>query len=247
MDSGLAYLAVALGLLQAAPSAAAAALAGRLPPNPLVGLRVAYTISSPRVWRRANRIAGLAFAAIGLASIPIGLLAGPGAQAAFLAAADTAAGVALVEYSRAMLERAQLSEPPTGGGAEPPPRLGAPLAALVWAAALAAAAAAGLAAARLAIEGLPGAAVALASPGALCVYTAFLSTARPEAYVRPWLGRRGARLLAAGVPLLLSVVTIAAAAPVWAGRAGVAALAAVVAAAGAAVAGLALLAAHAEG
>ncbi len=204
-ETVLAYL---VGLAQMLPALLLAWAAERLPPNPLIGLRVAYTLSSERVWVRVNRLSGIVLAAVAATSIPIGLFWSLPVQAAFLALCDTATMLILVEYSRRVLERIQVVEPPRRGEAPREPlRLPAPARILV---ALASASSIILVfneSLRLASVGFIWASLTIASLAVATAYTAFLSVVRPEAYVRRWLSLRGAKTLAIVTPLLLSAVS----------------------------------------
>lgn len=201
-----AVLALIIALAQSAPAAFLLAVADRLEPNPLIGFRLAYTLSSRRVWRRANRLAALLLLAAGVASLPIGLFAGPGWQAAALALADIAIVAALSEYSRRLLELEQIVEPAPEAPPTPAAEIGAVEKALILAFLAASLVVEGLACLSLYREGLPGAAVVLAAPAAISAYVAFLSLARPEAYERPWLRPGEVRFIVVALPVALSLL-----------------------------------------
>ncbi len=201
-----AVLALIITLAQSVPAAFLLAVADRLEPNPLIGFRLAYTISSRRVWRRANRLAALLLLTVGVASLPIGLFAGPEWQATTLALADVVIVAALSEYSRRLLELEQIVEPAPEATPEPATGIGAVDKALILAFLAVSLVIEGLACLSLYREGLPGAAAVLAAPAALSAYTAFLSLARPEAYERPWLRSGEVRFIAVVLPVALSLL-----------------------------------------
>jgi hypothetical protein len=204
------YLLEALvALAQLVPALLLVALAGRLPPNPLVGVRLGYTLSSPRVWRRANRLAGTLLALASIASLAVGLEWGLGAEASALVVGDVLGIVAVVEYSRRLLERVQVSEeapeePPAGLAAER--GLPAVASGLLVAAAALLVYEASRAAASL---GLPSLSTILIGLLAVDAYLAYLAIARPEAYSRPWLTPREASLAASGVVAVATLATMA--------------------------------------
>ena len=93
-------LSILIGLLQLLASLPLVLAANRIPPNPLIGFRVAYTMTTKKAWTRLNKLMGIVLASIGAIAIPIGVFVGIGAEAAFLAVADTLVVFVLTEYSR---------------------------------------------------------------------------------------------------------------------------------------------------
>ena len=200
-------LSALLGLVIAVPSLIMALLAERTEPNPIVGFRISYAMTSREVWVKVNRAAGLAFGVLGLVLIPIGIVFGVEAEVVVMAVSTVAITVALVELSKAMSERALLRRPPVEGEAE---EVIAPLGAhlkLLLVAALALNLAVSATALRYVwLQGLPYVALSLSIVPALSAYFTYLSVSRPEAYAYPWVGRRGVVALAVLIPLSMDLI-----------------------------------------
>ena len=205
-----ALLEVLIGLLQVVAGLPLVLVAERIPPNPLIGLRVSYTMTSKKAWTRLNRIAGSLIAGIGVLSIVVGLVWGIWAEALLLVIGDVAASIVLLEYSRSYAEKALISEPSAEDHSEPIQGLRGWAKALVAVVASSSTLVSVIAAVKLGSAGLPGASIIYLALGAIALYTAYLSLRRPEAYAYPWLGAEEYRLLALLVPVSTALVATSA-------------------------------------
>ena len=80
------------------------ALVGKTTPNPLIGVRVYWTLTSRLAWDKANRLLGRLWVAIGLISLPANLLAPqPIGVIVTIGALIAAAVVAIIESWRVWL------------------------------------------------------------------------------------------------------------------------------------------------
>ena len=201
-------LGILIGLLQLLASLPLVLAADKIPPNPLIGFRVAYTMTTKRAWTRLNKLMGIVLASIGAMAIPVGGLAGIGAEAAFLAVADTLAVFALTEYSRIYAERESVKEPAPPGQAEPVSGVGKALQAAIALAALGTVPLAIVTATNMWSEGLYVAAIIFLTLPGLPLYLAYLSLRRPEAYAYPWLGIREHKAIAVLSPVSVSLTVI---------------------------------------
>ena len=203
-----ALISILIGLLQLSASLPLVLAADKIPPNPLIGFRVAYTMTTRRAWTRLNKLMGIALASIGAIAIPIGGLAGIGAEAAFLAIADTLAAVVLTEYSRIYAERESVKEPAPPGQAEPVSSVGKALQATIALVALGTVPLAIATATNIWSEGLYVAAIIFLSLPGLPLYLAYLSLRRPEAYAYPWLSNREHKVITVLSPVSASLTVI---------------------------------------
>jgi len=197
---------ILIGLLQILASLPLALLADKIPPNPLMGFRVAYTMTTKRAWIRLNKLMGAVLASIGGIAIPIGILAGIGVEATFLAVADTLIVLALTEYSRIYAERELVREPGPLGQVEPVRGVGKTLEAIIASIALGTIPPAVIAAMDMWSEGLYAAAIIFLSLPVLPLYLAYLSLRRPEAYSYPWLSSREHRIIVVLSPVSVSLI-----------------------------------------
>ncbi len=201
-------LSILIGLLQLLASLPLVLAADKIPPNPLIGFRVAYTMTTRRAWTRLNKLMGIALASIGIIAILVGGLAGIGVEAAFLAIADTLAVIVLTEYSRVYAERESVKEPAPPGKAEPVSSVGKALQATIALVALGTVPLAIVIAMNIWSEGLYVAAIIFLSLPGLPLYLAYLSLRRPEAYAYPWLSSREHKAITVLFPVSVSLTVI---------------------------------------
>ena len=198
-------LSILIGLLQLLASLPLVLAADKIPPNPLIGFRVAYTMTTKRAWTRLNKLMGIALASIGAIAMPIGVLAGTSAEAMFLAVADTSTVFALTEYSRIYAERESVKEPASLGQVEPVKGVERALKVVIVLAALGTIPPTIIVAMNTWSEGLYEAAVILLTLPGLPLYLAYLSLKRPEAYAYPWLSSREHRAITVLSPVSASL------------------------------------------
>ncbi|OWJ54949.1 hypothetical protein Pdsh_04440 [Pyrodictium delaneyi] len=183
--------------------------AEKLPPNPLLGFRIGYTFVSRRTWTQANRVAGLAMAALGLLATGASMIDPPWGILVLNISLPMLL-VALVEYAERLAEKQLIAEPltPGEGSGEPLKPLG--LARITLPVAIIIAIVYMIVVLRLdriyALQQLVNQAAFLGIH-TLTLYSSYLGIRRPEAFHVPWLTLSENRRVASAIIISLLLVS----------------------------------------